>query len=359
MKTVFLSISRYLALLTGVLLALLVASLGSTPATAQEKGVIRVDSSPEIAPVLSFIRNNTQLEVNADDNNLLSGSWQRAGPLVSEPDCRNDPLDYGSKSAARRYLTLTEEDNDQWYCFKVGDEDGNAGYAKYQVFGVDVEENSQPNAPQAVTAPRVLVERVDNSIRASSSEELLDADWRALMVEGSADCNTDAFVRAPEWRVASSHRINGLTWRDNGSWYCFRVSDSGLSPGYGAIKVDGLPAPADANPPVSETTTDKVAAPATNASAATNTQEDAAQAAAPEGADTEEDEDQASTQSSADEDEQQDDDQDDGDNNNLRLVGVAIVAAGVMALIGILVFSKKPPGNDGNMPEDETENEEF
>ena len=363
MKTarLFTIFCRYLALGLGAFLALSAAFGLSGQVAAQSEGTIEIDISPDIVPVLSIVHNNTLLEVSATDNNLKEDSWQNVGPLDYEPDCRYDNLDYGSSSASARHLTLTESDNGKWYCFKASDGDGNVGYARYQVTGVVVVIEEAPmedeQTPQAtpIAAPKVVVDQVDDILQASSEEDLLDPVWQALLVDSLAGCAAGAFDQANSWQIASSRRIIGLTWNDNGRIYCFRVSDSGENHGYGAIVIGGLSAPVVAVPvsvpPV--TTPAPTAAPV----AVSNI---------PAGDDGEDKDDGQSDEAEDDDDEHDDDDEssddkqagegdkdDDAASDNLRLVGVAIVVAGVMALIGVLIFSRKQSGSDKEVEDEE------
>ena len=353
MKIVFASISKYLVPLAAGLLALLAASLWPMSAAAQDRGVVEIDVPEDIKPTLSIVYSpsNALLEVYADDDNLRPDSWQKVGPLTFEPDCRQDGLVYGSEAAGNRFLALTEADNGRWYCFKVSDEDDNAGYAKFQVLGIKAEVEPEYVAPQAVVAPRVSVERIGDSIQASSDEELANAKWQALIVGSASDCGASAFAQAAEHQVASASRIRGLSWRDNGSWYCFKVSDSGLEPGYGAILISGLPVPAVSSPEPSETSAGEMEADDDGDDAAVKFRSQET-----EGSDGQESAQSAATDESEEEEEEE---EEDGGSDSLRLVGVAIVATGVMALIGILVFSRKPPKDGGETPEDEIESEEF
>ena len=326
---------KHLFLTLGILLALLSVFLLSGSVAAQE-GVIEIDTSPDIVPVLSVIHNNTLLQVVADDNNLNARSWQNAGPLTYEPDCEFDNLDYGSASATNAQIVLTESNNGSWYCFKVADADDNVGYAKYRVMDVVIviEEpvtttplEEPADMPEPVAAPSVSVEQMDNVLQASTSVELVNPAWQVLIVTNTTDCSSAAFERAHSAQIGQSSRVSGLAGNDNGKLYCFRVSDSGLSHGYGLIQVAGLAvaAPAPQSPPV----------------AASDNQD----------SDDPDADNQDDDKEMDDDDTQKDDDDDDAAGNkdgddediNLRWIGGGIVVVGVLALIGVLVFTKKQP----------------
>ena len=332
MQVARLLIQKHLFLTLGVLLALLSVFLLSGSVAAQE-GVIEIDTSPDIVPVLSVIHNNTSLQVVADDNNLNANSWQNAGPLTYEPDCEFDNLDYGSASAANAQITLTESNNGSWYCFKVADGDDNVGYAKYRVTDVVIviEEpvtttppEEPGDMPEPVAAPLVLVDQIGDVLQATTNAELVNPVWQVLIVTGTADCFSAAFERAHPAQIGHSSRVSGLAGNDNGKFYCFRVSDSGLSHGYGLIQVSGLAVatPAPQSTPV---------VPSDN-----------------QGSDDSDADNQDDDQDMDDDDTQKDDDDagnkdDDDEDLNLRWIGGGIVAVGVLALIGVLVFTKKQP----------------
>ncbi len=345
MQVARLLIHKHLFLGLGVLLALLSVFLLSGSVAAQE-GVIEVDTSPDIVPILSVIHNNTSLQVVADDNNLNANSWQNAGPLTYEPDCEFDNLDYGSISAANAQVVLTESNNGSWYCFKVADADDNVGYAKYRVMDVVIviEEpvtttppEEPEDMPEPVAAPSVSVEQMDDVLQAVTGVELVDPAWQVLIVANTADCSSETFERAHSAQIGHSSRVSGLAGNDNGKFYCFRVSDSGLSHGYGLIQVGGLAvaAPAPQSTPV---------VPSGN------------QGSDDSGVDNQDDD-----QEMDDDDTQKDDDDaagnkddDDDEDLNLRWIGGGIIAVGVLALIGVLVFSKKQPDS----ADDDAENKE-
>ena len=349
MKATRLSIITNACLTAAVaLLALAAVSFLAGQAYAQEEGTIEIDTSPEMVPVLSIIHDNTLLVASATDNNLDADSWQYAGPLDYEPDCEFDNLSYSLASASANRRTLTEDDNGKWYCFKVGDGDGNSGFAEYQVTGVVIER--EPARPEPVAQPEVTVNQEGDILQASTEESLISPVWQALFVESSTDCSAAAFARADAERIAGTSRITGLTPQDNGRIYCFRVSDSGQSHGYDSIVISGVTVPATATPislpaptPSTPQVSTPVRAPAPSPQHENGDEEDADDTD-PEDEDTDE----------ADGDKNEDkDDEEGGDNDNLRLVGVAIVVAGIMALIGVLIFSRKQSGSDDGDIEDE------
>ena len=328
---------KHLFLGLGILLALLSVFLLSGSVAAQE-GVIEIDTSPDIVPVLSVIHNNTLLQVVADDNNLKASSWQNAGPLTYEPDCEFDNLDYGSASATNAQIVLTESNNGSWYCFKVADADDNVGYAKYRVMDVVIViEEPEPvtttpieepaDMPEPVAAPSVSVEQIDNVLQASTSVELVNPAWQVLIVTNTVDCSFEAFERAHSAQIGQSSRVSGLAGSDNGKFYCFRVSDSSLSHGYGLIQVAGLAVatPAPQSPPV--------VASGNQDSADSDNQDDEPAV------------DDDDTQKDGDDDAAAGNKDGDDEDINLRWIGGGIVVVGVLALIGVLVFTKKQPAS--------------
>ena len=348
MQVARLFINKYLFLSLGMILALLSVFLLSSSAAAQE-GVIEIDTSPDMIPVLSVIHNNTSLQISATDNNLNANSWQNVGPLTYEPNCELDNLNYRAASAANAQVVLTESDNGSWYCFKVADGDGNVGYAKYRVTDVviavevveeeqeteEIEETEDMSEP--VAAPLISLEQMNNVLQAASSVELVDPVWQVLIVASVADCSFDAFERAHPAQIGHSSRVSGLTGHDNGNLYCFRVSDSGLSYGYGVIQVSGLAAPVQSVPVISNGSPD---------SDDSDSRQDSDEQEMDDDDEDDEEDDDAAAGSKGDEDD---------DNLNLRLIGGAIVAVGVLALIGVFVFSKK----QSDSREDDAEDKEL
>ena len=199
----FIIFCRYLALGLGALLALSAALGLATQVAAQSEGIIEIDISPDIAPVLSIVHNNTLLEITATDNNLKDDSWQNAGPLDYDPDCEYDNLDYSLSSTTARRLTLTESDNGKWYCFKVTDEDDNVGYAEYKVTGViTVEVVQTPATPVAV--PTIVISQDDDVLQASSEEDLVDPAWQALLVDSQTHVRQWHLIRPTLGRLPAA-----------------------------------------------------------------------------------------------------------------------------------------------------------
>ena len=360
MQVARLFINKYLFLSLGMILALLSVFLLFSSAAAQE-GVIEIDTSPDMIPVLSVIHNNTSLQISATDNNLNANSWQNVGPLTYEPDCELDNLNYRAASAANAQVVLTESDNGSWYCFKVADGDDNVGYAKYRVTDVviavevveeeqeteEIEETEDMSEP--VAAPLISLKQIMNNVlQAASSVELVDPVWQVLIVASVADCSFDAFERAHPAQIGHSSRVSGLTGHDNGNLYCFRVSDSGLSYGYGVIQVSGLAAPVQSAPVISNGSPDSDDSDSRQDSDEQEMDDDDEDDDDEEEDDDKEDDDDDAAGSKGDEDD---------DNLNLRLIGGAIVAVGVLALIGVFVFSKKQ--SDSQEDEDDAEDKEL
>ena len=315
MKTTNLSIIKYLALGLTITLALVYLFVMRATVVSAQQGVITVDNPTAQVPTLSIRHNNTVLEIIATDNNLDESSWQNAGPFVNEQDCDSDGLVYNRPGASSRFLTLTEADNGQWYCFKVGDRDNNTGYAKYQVVGVEVEEIVEEEEVEELSATvtqegsvLILQTNIDPSSR------------QVVLLEVGETCIERSFNRQGR-RVFDAGRVTGLSWRDNGKRYCFKVSADGSDYIYIIGEVSGIAAPTPRpNEVVNDSSDDQ-------------------------------DEDEDSTDSDEDDDEDDEDgdevaktdddeDGDDGD-DNLRFVGIGVVVLGILAIIAVVVLSKR------------------
>ena len=83
------------------------------------------------APVITIFQNQTSVTASAD--NAVVNSWQnfKTETLV-EPDC-NSSSSFGSASAAGDAISITNQDNNNWVCFRVRNSKGVYGYAKYQI----------------------------------------------------------------------------------------------------------------------------------------------------------------------------------------------------------------------------------
>ena len=325
-------------------LASLVYILAAPAAGAQQSTTITVGVPDPSTPVLAVYQNNTALSVVATDDNLNSASWQHAGPLSPEPDCESASVTYGPTGSEQRFLTLTEADNGYWYCFKVADTDDNVGYAKHQVLDVVVEEEEEAandetemteemaEEPVADEEPLALIaSQVGTTVSVSANHELANEDFEALLVSSTAACNSETFETLSS-SVVNSGRISGLSWRDNGNHYCFRAADDGHY-AYAVVVIGGLARPAGAaETDDGEAETDQ------------SEGEEAGEESADEGEEKDEDGGQegSSGDGSGDEDE----------DNNLRTVGVIVIVIGILAIIGVILFSNKKQPEDGSEEDD-------
>ena len=340
MKSIKLSINKYALLALSIALSVLYFILYAAPVSAQQ-GVVTPDNTTLISPSLSVVQNNQNLEVIANDNNLNPDSWQRSGPFSSEPDCGEDGTVYNQASSGNRFLVLSENDNNLWYCFKVADYDYNIGYAKFQILGVKIMEeiaedpvetmNEDPMEPLMIEATQS-----GSSIIATPNRDLEgDIKWEVLIVDNAVDCHVGIF-RSQSRRVLSGNRVGDLSWRDNGRHYCFRVSENEGSYVYASIEVFGLPVP----PGVKQDADDD--------DNQTGGQEEQGNE---DGADDDQDSDDSSSDDKDDEDEDDEDeddedtagDEDGKDEGGLRIVGIVVVVVGILAIIAVFVFSKRQP----------------
>ncbi|MYB40021.1 hypothetical protein F4X86_01845 [Candidatus Saccharibacteria bacterium] len=319
MRTAIRPVSKYVIIAA----ALLAAALYLAPAVSAQQGVVTPDNPETRAPVLSIVQNNTALSVLASDDNLDSNTWQAAGPFAQEPTCDSDGLVYGPADPHARFLTLTPADNGKWYCFKVADTDGNYGYAKFEVLGVTVEEEvveeeaEEMPEPEIASEPLALsVSQSGNSLLTVVNRENYAGEIQVTIVSGTTDCVARSFDRSPR-SVFSGRQVSGLSWRDNGKWYCFRTAEDG-SYAYGLIQVSGLPVPAGV---------------------------DAAPAEQPAPEEGEEEAEEAETETAEDEQEEEgagSAEGDDGEEDNaLRLVGIIVAVVGIVAIMAVILFSRR------------------
>lgn len=334
MKPTNLSTKKYL-ILVSLILAALIALIIFAPRTSAQHGVITVDNPDTVAPVLSIVQNNERLSVVASDANLDASSWQRSGPFSVRPNCEATTIVYNQAHAANRHLTLTEADNSLWYCFKVADTDKNVGYARFQVLGVELMqevampvEQPKEEPPVEEVALAVSAIQADNAITVTANKGLSDEAWASsevLIVESATACHAASFQRLSR-SVFMSTRVTSLSWRDNGRFYCFRVSeDAGASYAYASIQVSGLVAPV---------TTTNSPAPVAPASVAEPAADD--ETVAPDSNDA-----GAANNAEVAANDKEEADDDDDDETTLRSLGIGVVVAGVLAIIAVTLFGRR------------------
>ncbi len=333
MKSIKLSINKYVVLALSIALTLLYFVFSASLASAQQ-GVVTPDNSAQIAPTLSVVQNNQNLEVIASDNNLDINSWQRSGPFVSDPNCEDDGTVYNRMGNGNRFLVLTEADNNQWYCFKVADFDNNIGYAEFQVLGVEEVEEviEEPEEEEPAGVLIIEIEQDGTSIIAQANRGLKgEPTWQVVSVDAPVNCNGEYF-RSHSRQVFESDRVSGLSWRDNGQHYCFRLAEGEGSFVYGSIEVVGLAAPAG----VDQEDDDE--------------EEDDTTVVIDEGNEGDENADEDENAAAAEDEDEDDEDgaaaAEDEDDDNLRSLGIGVVVVGILAIIAVIFFSKRQPDQD-------------
>ena len=334
METVVRTISRYV-IVAAVLLAAAFYYLAQTAAAQQGQGVVTPDNPETRPPALSVVQNNAALSVVASDDNLDSATWQAAGPFAQEPSCDSDGLVYGPAGPEARFLTLTPADNGKWYCFKVADTDDNYGYAKFEVLGVTVEEEAEetPEPEEETDGSPLLLNVVQSagSLTAFVNRSDYEGGIQVLIVAAGEACGGEAFDRSAR-SVFSGRHVSGLSWRDNGKHYCFRAVD-GDGYVYSGIEVGGLPAPAGAetSAPDSPASADEDEAPAGGEPQTAGPAETERETAA------------------GDDDEKEEE----SGNDTLRLVGITVAATGIIAIIAVILLSRRQAGSDTGENDDD------
>ena len=351
MKANSLSINKRFLILLLVLLSFALCLFVMPFSASAQQGVITIDNSPDLAPVLSFIQNNTSLEVVASDSNVDENTWQNAGPFNTEPDCQSDSLVYGHRSPSARFLTLNPTDNGFWYCFKVTDRNNNTGYASYQVSRVtivqevtDMEmteedtEETEDTEEMAETErvpgelPEIRLTQNGTTLQATTTTTLNNPNWQVTIVEDSGGCSEQAFV--PTRGFADGNKVHNLSGRENGKHYCFRVAEDGGNYAYASIQVSGL-SPVPVNRPVVDNED------AEDQQEDTTDESDDDDQTAQEDADQDDDEDK---------DEEEDEDEESGAGSNLKPIGFGVVIIGLLALVAVFMFSKRQ--DDQEMDDD-------
>ena len=215
----------------------------------------------EVAPVITVVQITGQgrLEVstNADDVDGLTWGW---AVFASDPgDCADvsytDVTGTGVTTTTRRIIVsdIADTQDGSYYCFRVADTSTtygyNYGYAKHRY------DLGAPTISFSLSA--------DNVLTVSSSATDIDAtSWRYARFSVTTDC-----AKASINRTLPTGNKFALTAADNGSWFCFRVSDTSSNVGYARYEVSGITA--DAAPTINITQT-KLVVIATSADADLN-----------------------------------------------------------------------------------------
>ena len=119
----------------------------------------RVRSLDTAAPKISATQDNKYLTLfAAASENVDNDTWGVATGYSKQPDC--EEIDsYLYDEVEERTVELNERDTGDWFCIRAADESDNYGYYSLRIKAVDA------------TAPRVEVDRVENTLEASTTAE--------------------------------------------------------------------------------------------------------------------------------------------------------------------------------------------
>ena len=193
------------------------------------------------------------LSINAQSNDPTGiKSWTHYTTTDdNEPTC-DDSLSYADEDLTgsnQRVISLTDADNNTWYCFKAIDGQGNIGYS----------------APLQVdtVAPNLVVEQIADSAIVTVTVSQDDDDDSIL--DGNADIDDGSWQYAQTTRTCSDsitswRDLDGLTDDLNqdraviafarsatGRTYCFRVADEAANYAYVQHEVDSINEPPTIN----------------------------------------------------------------------------------------------------------------
>ena len=183
----------------------------------------RVRSLDTVVPKITATQDNRYLTLEAaSGENVDHDTWGYAPGFSSRPDCE-DVDDYLYETVEDRTIDLDESDVGDWFCIRAADEYDNYGYHGIRIRAVDA------------TAPRVTVDREDNTLEASTTaEDVNNASWQYAVSETNDRFDCDDSNNTLVFNTASSSNDTiELEEDDNDKYYCFRVADKAGNYGYG------------------------------------------------------------------------------------------------------------------------------
>ena len=183
----------------------------------------RVRSLDTVAPEITATQDNRYLNLEAEaGENVDHDTWGYAPGYSSQPDCE-DIADSRYETVEDRTIELDESDIGDWFCIRAADDFDNYGYHSIRIRAVDA------------TAPRVTVDRENNTLEASTTaEDVNDNSWQYAVSEANDRFNCDDSNDDLDFNNASSSndRVE-LVEDDSDKYYCFRVADKADNYGYG------------------------------------------------------------------------------------------------------------------------------
>lgn len=188
------------------------------------------------APVITVEQNGLTLNAESNDSSGIN-DWT-VETSATTTDCSSTPYSSSvdTSLANIKTVTLTTNDNGEWYCFRATDKQGNIGYS--QAYQVDTVAPTLTITQVADSAIVTISVSQDNNNAGNAD---IDVDsWQ--YVQSTQTCS-DAITS--NWRDISTlsddsnqdRTIVTFTRRNTGQTYCFRVSDSAANYAYAQHEV--------------------------------------------------------------------------------------------------------------------------
>ncbi len=198
------------------------------------------------APQITVEQVSLSINAQSDDPSGIK-SWMHYTDS-SEPTCDDASINYTDEDLLgnnQRVVSLTDADNNKWYCFKAVDGQDNAGY-------------SEPLQVDTI-APNLAVNQIDDSAMVTVTVSQDDDDDGTL--DGNADIDVDSWQYIQTTRTCNDSVTN---WRDldgltddlnsdravitfaksaSSRTYCFRVADEAANYAYIQHKVGSINEP--------------------------------------------------------------------------------------------------------------------
>ena len=183
----------------------------------------RVRSLDTAAPKISATQDNKYLTLfAATSENVDNDTWGVATGYSEQPDCE-EVDSYLYDEVEERTVELNERDTGDWFCIRAADESDNYGYYSLRIKAVDA------------SAPRVEVDRVENTLEASTTAEDVDKNtWQYAVSDANDrfDCD-DSNRNNLSFNTADDENDRvALSESDDDKYFCFRVADKAGNYGY-------------------------------------------------------------------------------------------------------------------------------
>ena len=414
---------KYLRISLFLVSVLFTLYLLSNTAFAQRSQSV-VESPAAIVPTINFYYSysTNTLQAIASDNDLDSNSWQHSAFMSSEPsDCAT--VAYSNQpSASNSAVSFLPSDEGHWICFKVSDMSMNTAYGKIAI-ALSSAQGDEEIAPATTSAEVEGEEATDEAVEmelevddadpqpsthsfdevvitTTQTEDVLSASWEATVVTTAEDddaeltdtteedttlidyqaswavallqaedeCNDGVFDNNPLYSVAQTNKINGLTWRDNGNRYCFRLTLASLdasalvSDYFKVAEVSGFETPEGVAETSEEAATEEALPDEPIPEEEESTEEDQDSEVEDTTGDGDNNDSAGTTDTTGDSQDATDNTgnttEDVQEDNTLQTVGIGIAAFGVLAIIMVVLISRRQKDDETMDVGDEDDEEE-